>query len=76
MINDKDILIMLQYSAYNICVGTPSNENNNNSNLTTTRDTDWVLKWVLVRIAAFFCTSRPQIWIPEIEYMQKMVSHV
>ena len=29
-------------------------------------DTDWVLKWVLVRIAAFCCTQQPQIWIPEI----------
>ena len=29
-------------------------------------DTDWVLKWVLVRIATFCCTQQPQIWIPEI----------
>ena len=33
---------------------------------TDTRDTKCVLKWVPVRIAAFHCTSRPQIWIPEI----------
>ena len=31
-----------------------------------TRDTKCVLKWVLVRIAAFCCAHRPQIWIPEI----------
>ena len=30
------------------------------------KDTDWVLKWVLVRIAAFCCTQKPQIWISEI----------
>ena len=35
--------------------------------------TKCVLKWVLVRIAAFCCTSRPQIWIPEIEYYQYWV---
>ena len=31
-----------------------------------TRDTEWVLKWVIVRIAAFCCARQPQIWIPEI----------
>ena len=31
-----------------------------------TRDTKGVLKWVLVRIAAFCCMNRYQIWIPEI----------
>ena len=36
-----------------------------------TKDTDWVIKWVLVHIAAFFCTCRSQIWIPEIEHYQK-----
>ena len=30
------------------------------------KDTEWVLKWVLARIAAFCCTNRYQIWIPEI----------
>ena len=43
---------------------------------TDTKDTKWVLKRVLVRIAAFYCARRPQIWIPEILKMQKMVSHV
>ena len=33
-----------------------------------------VLKWALARIATFCCTWRPQIWIPETEYYQK-VSH-
>ena len=36
-----------------------------------TRNTDWVIKWVIVRIAAYFCASLSQIWIPEIEYYQK-----
>ena len=40
-----------------------------------TRDTKCVLKWVLVRIAAFCCARRPQIWIPEAEYYQKVSSH-
>ena len=40
-----------------------------------TRDTKCVLKWVLVRIAAFCCARRPQIWIPETEYYQKVSSH-
>ena len=40
-----------------------------------TRDTDWVIKWVIVRIAAYFCASLSQIWIPEIEYSQKVSSH-
>ena len=40
-----------------------------------TRDTDWVLKWVLVCIAAFCCVRQYQIWIPEIEYYQKMASN-
>ena len=38
---------------------------------TDTKDT----KWVLVRIAAFYCARRAQIWIPEIEYYQKVSSH-
>ena len=37
-----------------------------------TRDTECVLKWVLARIAAFCCARRPQIWIPETEYYQKV----
>ena len=40
-----------------------------------TRDTKCVLKWVLVRIAAFCCAHWPQIWIPETEYYQKLSSH-
>ena len=40
-----------------------------------TRDTKCVLKWVLVRSAAFCCAHRPQIWIPETEYCQKVSSH-
>ena len=40
-----------------------------------TRDTKGVLKWVLVRIAAFCCARQYQIWTPEIEYYQKMTSH-
>ena len=40
-----------------------------------TRDTECVLKWVLARIAAFCCARRPQIWIPETEYYQKVSSH-
>ena len=40
-----------------------------------TRDTKCVLKWVLVRIAAFCCARWPQIWIPETEYYQKVSSH-
>ena len=40
-----------------------------------TRDTERVLKWVIVRIAAFCCAQQPQIWIPEIEYYQKMAWH-
>ena len=40
-----------------------------------TRNTDWVIKWVIVRIAAYFCASLSQIWIPEIEYSQKVSSH-
>jgi len=40
-----------------------------------TRDTKCVLKWVLVRIAALCCATRPQIWIPETEYYQKVSSH-
>ena len=47
----------------------------NMSDFRDTRDTEWVLKWVLVRIAAFCCAQQPQIWIPEIEYYQKMASH-
>ena len=43
--------------------------------LPDTRDTKCFLKWVLVRIAAFCCARWPQIWIPEIEYYQKVVSH-
>ena len=39
-----------------------------------TRDTDWVIKWVIVRIAAYFCSSLSQIRIPEIEYSQKVSS--
>ena len=31
-----------------------------------TRDTKGVLKWVLVRIATFYCARQYQIWIPEI----------
>ena len=42
---------------------------------TDTRDTKCVLKWVLVRIAAFCCAHGPQIWIPETEYYQKVASH-
>ena len=42
---------------------------------TDTKDTKWVLKRVLVRIAAFYCARRAQIWIPEIEYYQKVSSH-
>ena len=38
-------------------------------------DTKCDLKWVLVRIAAFCCAHRPQIWIPETEYCQKVSSH-
>ena len=40
-----------------------------------TRDTKCVLKWVLVRIAALCCATRPQIWIPQTEYYQKVSSH-
>ena len=40
-----------------------------------TRDTKCVLKRVLVRSAAFCCAHRPQIWIPETEYCQKVSSH-
>ena len=40
-----------------------------------TRYTDWVIKWVIVRIAVYFCASLSQIWIPEIEYYQKVSSH-
>ena len=36
-----------------------------------TRDTEWVLKWALVQIAAFHYP----IWIPEIEHYQKVSSH-
>ena len=36
-----------------------------------TRNTDWVI----VRIAKYFCASLSQIWIPEIEYYQKVSSH-
>ena len=39
------------------------------------RDTKGVLKWALVRIAAFRCASRYHIWIPEIEYYQIVSSH-
>ena len=28
-----------------------------------------------MRIAAFCCAQRPQIWIPETEYYQKVSSH-
>ena len=31
-----------------------------------TRYTDWVIKWVIVRIAVYFCASLSQILIPEI----------
>ena len=41
----------------------------------STRYTYWVLKRVLVRIAALCCARRPQIWIPETEYYQKVSSH-
>ena len=34
-----------------------------------------LLKWVIVRIAAYFCASLSQIWIPEIEYYQKVSSN-
>ena len=34
-----------------------------------------VLKCALVRIAAFCCANRPQIWIPEKKYYQKDPSH-
>ena len=37
-----------------------------------TRNTDWVI----VRIAAYFCASLSQIWIPEIEYSQKVSSQL
>ena len=40
-----------------------------------TRDTKCVLKWVLVRIAAFCCARRPQLCNSEIEYYQKVSSH-
>ena len=40
-----------------------------------TRNTDWAIKWVIVRIAAYFCASLSQIWILEIEYSQKVSSH-
>ena len=40
-----------------------------------TRDTKCVLKWVIVCIAALCCAWRPQIWIPETEYYQKVASH-
>ena len=40
-----------------------------------TRDRKCVLKWVLVRIAALCCATRPQIWIPETKYYQKVSSH-
>ena len=30
------------------------------------KNTDWVLKWILVCIAEFCCTNRYQIWISEI----------
>ena len=36
-----------------------------------TKNTDWVI----VRISAYFCESLSQIWIPEIEYYQKVSSH-
>ena len=42
---------------------------------TETKDRNRVLKWVLMRIATFFCASQYQIWIPEIEYSQKVSSH-
>ena len=42
---------------------------------TDTKDTKWVLKRVLVLIAAFYCARRAQIWISEIEYYQKVSSH-
>ena len=40
-----------------------------------TRDTKCVLKWVIVRNAEFCYSSRPQIWIPTIDYYQIVVSH-
>ena len=40
-----------------------------------TRDTDWVIKLVIVCIAKFFCESRSHIRIPKIEYYQKVSSH-
>ena len=40
-----------------------------------TRNTDWAIKWVIVRIATYFCASLSQIWILEIEYSQKVSSH-
>ena len=39
-----------------------------------TRDTDWILKWVLVCIAAFCCTSRYHIWIIKIDCPHKLKS--
>ena len=36
---------------------------------------NWVLKWVLVRNAAFCCARRCKIWIPETEYYQIVSSH-
>ena len=36
---------------------------------------NWVLKWVLVRIAAFYCTRQCKIWNPETEYYQIVSSH-
>ena len=37
-----------------------------------TKDTrDWVLKWVLARIATLCYASQYQIWIPEILKIQK-----
>ena len=40
-----------------------------------TRNTDWAIKRVIVRIAAYFCKSLSQIWIPELMYSQKVSSH-
>ena len=39
-----------------------------------TRDTECVLKWVLVPIAAFCCAHWPQLLIPELEYYRKVSS--
>ena len=46
------------------------------SNWTTgSRETAKDIKWSIVRIAALLCASWSQIWIPEIEYYQKVSSH-